>query len=160
MEEKTINDDLRIDKDSLDEEWLMQSILNHKYGLFLAEAKQKWNRAKEKTKTIKSELILEANKGGKDLIGTSATVASVDAWVRTQPEYKDAKEDEIECEFKVNILESAVFSFQQRKAALENEVQLWRGSYYGEPKDKTMDDEIDNNKRSRQRKNLNRGKHE
>jgi hypothetical protein len=128
-------DDISIDPESLDLEWLRHSNKFMKYSKLKAEAKRDLDKAKEKKKTIRSQLILEARKGGENLIGCKPTDSSVEAWYRTQDEYIEAIEELADAEYEFNILEGAVFAFQNRKTALENLVKLMLAGYFAAPKE-------------------------
>jgi hypothetical protein len=130
--------DLEIDPESLDLEWLRHSNIFMKYSEQKADAKRELDRANEKVKTIRSELILEARKGGEELIGVKPTDSIVEAWYRVQDKYIDVITEKIEAEFSYNILDGAVYAFQNRKTALENLVKLMIAGYFAgpvEPKD-------------------------
>ena len=134
--------DISIDPESLDLEWLRHSSTFMQYSELKAEAKRELDRAKEKKKTIRSELILRARKGGPDLIGCKVTDQTVEAWYRTQEGYIDAVEELADAEYEHNILDGAIFAFQNRKTALENLVKLMLAGYFAapsEPKDVSRD---------------------
>jgi hypothetical protein len=112
---------------------LKQPQLYRKYAELKADAKLKLNKAHENVKVVRSELVLKAKRGGEELLGCKATDPVTEAYYRTHEKYKKAKEEMIQAEYEYNILEGAVWSFQQRKEALENEVKLWAGSYFAGP---------------------------
>lgn len=152
-------DNLKIDINALEEEWLNQPRLYAKYSKIKAEAKADMDRAAEKVKTVRSELILEARKGGKDLLGFNPTDSSIEAWYRTQKKWLNAREEYIDAEYEYNILDGAVFAFSQRKYALENLVSLWIGNYYSSPREnsrKNIKEKVVNAEDDRQREFLNK----
>ena len=152
--------DLEIDQDSLDREWLRQPHLFMKYSELSAEAKHKMDKAAERVKTIRSQLILQATEGGEELIGVKVNMQTVEAWYRTQDDYKMAKQEFNSAEYTYNILQGAVFAFQQRKTALERLVELWRGGYFSSPKERPSEDgkSIVDQAQDRQRKRLSRNR--
>ncbi len=123
--------DLAIDIHDLAREWLYQPLLFMKYSEELAKARKRLAFQEEKIKVIRSELIKEAS--NKSEGGKSADLR--EAYYRTHPKHKEAKEKEIELAYEVNILESAVFAFNQRKVALENDVKLLIAQYFAGPKE-------------------------
>lgn len=127
--------DVKIDPGQLDVEWLEQSMLFRKYSDLKAEASKAAKMAHEHLKTVRSELRLEAAEGGKELLGVKDTNDNIDAWVRSHPRYKEAKQEQIEAEFEYEMLDGAVFAFHQRKAALENLVSLLNANYFAKPRE-------------------------
>lgn len=131
-EQREYHEDLSIDPGKLDEEWLEQAHLYMHYAGQLAHAKMALHRAKENVKTTRSKLILEA-KSEAAPAGKNPTAQVVEAYYRTHEDYMNAKAEEIEAEFDVNVLEAGVFAMHQRKTALENEVRLCMGEYFAGP---------------------------
>ena len=129
--------DVSIDKLRLDEEWLTHGNRMIRVTRLKAEAKRIWDRAVEKKKTIRSELILQAKgKDGDKLLKVEKITDSViEAWYRTQQKYIDAKEAEIEAEFDYNELDGAVLAFTHRKNGLQDLVQLHITGYWSDPKE-------------------------
>lgn len=131
--------DLTIDPAALDEEWLEQPSLYGFYARELAHARRRRDRAHEKVKVVRSELILNAHKG-KTTLGSKPTGPMVEAYYRNHKKHREAKDDLDEATFEVNIYEAAVFAFNQRKEALANLVRLHMAEYFhveGLPKDLT-----------------------
>lgn len=128
----TYEQELTIDTEALDVEWLEQPKLFMKYSRKKARALLDAKKAQERLKTVRSELVMDAHSGamGKDV---KVTKDSVDAWVRSQSEYVEAKEEQIQMEFEADIYDAAVFAFHQRKAALENLVTLHGQQYFAGP---------------------------
>lgn len=126
--------DLEIDIEELEIEWVRHSVVSNKYSDLKADAKLVLDRTEEKKKTIRSQLILQAQKGNaEDLEDVKLTDKNVEAWYRTQPEYIKAVEERNQAEYEYNILTGVVFNFNDRKTALENLVKLCLGSYYSGP---------------------------
>lgn len=127
-------EDLEIDPDALDVEWLEQPRRFMKYCRAAREADRKAKRAHEKLKTVRSELVNKANEDPMTLLGIAKpTAQAVEAFYRTQQNYKDAKAEWVEAEHERDVLNDAVFAFQQRKMALENLVRLISLDYFKSP---------------------------
>jgi len=127
-------DDLAIDPDDLVEEWLKHPSMYFQYSELLSIAKRKMAIAHERIKVVRSELIKKAHKHPKKhLKGMKLTAPVVEAYYRDHEDHKEAKEDLINAEFDVSILEAAVWSFSHRKKALENLVQLLSLRYFAGP---------------------------
>lgn len=127
--------DIKIDENSLDVEWLEHSKIAIKYAQLSAEKRKQAKHAEEKTKTIRSELINEANADPDNTIGKSKPNAGdLEAYYRTHPRYKEAKEEEIEAQHEADMAELAQkeISYGRRKA-LENLVTLHGQMYFAGP---------------------------
>lgn len=130
--------DLAIDPYCLDEDWLKQSGLFMKYSVMAADAQKRRDQAKEKLDVVKAELdrSIRENPGINNKYKLEKiTEAVVTSTILVQPEYKVASDELIEANYELNILQSAVRAFDHKRAALENEVKLWLGSYFSGPKE-------------------------
>ncbi len=127
-------DDLGINIMELAEECLEQSQRYGYYAKELAYARRRRDRANERVKTIRSEKVREA-KAGTTWAGKSPTGQMVEAYYRTNEEYVAAKEDAVEREFEVHLMEAAVYAFAQRRDSLEYLVRLGLGEWYAGPPD-------------------------
>jgi len=126
-------EDLEIDPDALDTEWMNQPRLYQRYAEQLAIADREAKHRKEKMDTKRAELTLQAHMDGIDGL-EKLTEAKVSAWIQTHPEYQAVKEDLIEAEYEAQLLKGAVMAFSQRKNALENLVILHGQQYFASPK--------------------------
>jgi len=120
--------DLEINPHFLDAEWLDQSRRYMKYAKALAHANKAKAQAEERVKTLRSELVNEAK-------GTEAgkNAATLEAFYRTDEDYKEAKRAFIDASLNADLINGAVFAFQMRKVALENMVRMALSEYYSEP---------------------------
>jgi len=125
--------DITINPDELDVEWLRQSFLVGKYGKELADAEERTRRAEEKVKVIRSEIILEVNKNGIPGGGEKTTAQTIEAYYRTHEDYIDAKKDLSDALHNQQIIQVAVSSLHQKRAALENLVKLLTADYFSGP---------------------------
>jgi len=128
MEDSEYKQDLKIDTEALEFEWRDQSELFMKYSELSALAKKTAKKIIERTKILRSELILEARQSGE-----AKNASQEEAYYRGKPDYQKAIELQIEAEFEADILDGAVFAFHQRKTALENLVRLAAQSYFATP---------------------------
>jgi len=132
--------ELAIDLHRLEEEWAMQPQLYMKYSELAAQAQLDRDKAKERLDVVRAEID--------DKIRTEPLVygAPVDksgnpklteAWISgtiiLQPEYSEQVGKINNLNYEMNILRSAVTSFDHKKKALENEVTLWSGGYWSAP---------------------------
>lgn len=129
--------DITIDCEALDIEWLDQAVLARKYINHYAFLKKKWMLAQEKVKIVKAELIKQANDDPDKYLGEGVkpTNPNVEAYYRTHPRHKQAKEEWIEAQYEMEMAEGAKGEIcNTRKKALENLVILHGQSYFAGPR--------------------------
>ena len=129
-------EDMYIDETALDIEILEQATLALKYGRYWAECRERVTRAEENIKVVRSELIKLANQDPDKYLGDGIkpTGPNIEAFYRSHPDHKEAKEEWIEAQFELDMAEVAKneISFT-RKAALENLVRLHGQQYFAGP---------------------------
>lgn len=136
MDEIDYERDISIDESALDVEWLEQAQLGLKYGRFIARLHKKVTLADEKKKTVRSELIMEANKFPVKCCGKDKpNAADIEAYYRNHPDYKEAVQNLIDAQYEAEYGEVAKNEIcWTRKAALENLVKLHGQMYFAGPK--------------------------
>lgn len=127
--EYNYDSDLKIDKHHLDEEFLQQPRLFMKWTKIAARAKKEMDEAQERLKILRSELILEYKSEYK-----AATNPQIEAYYRTDKRYIDAKQELIDAEFNMNVMNDAKYAFIQRKTSLEYLYKQWADEYYSDPR--------------------------
>lgn len=134
-EKRNYDEDLTIDPDALDVEWLRQPQLYFDYARQSAEAEDALKRAEQSMKVIRSELVLEASDPDSGVLGKGIkpTAPTVEAYYRNHPKHQAAKERFFKASFEAEMLRNAVFAFTQRKVALENMVRLHGSGYFSGP---------------------------
>lgn len=137
MKEKDYSEDIEVDVNALDVEWLIHPNKVYTYTKLLADAVDIKNRTKEKLDVTYSELYLEAK--GKD--GTipdiplkKITEATIDNWIKINPRYKEANREYLEALHNTDILRGVVTAMEARKSALSNLVSLFLANYFSSPK--------------------------
>lgn len=134
--ENNYQEDLRIDPDYLDTEWLNQPKLASKYGKIWAQAQKKVAEAEENIKVIRAELIAQVTENPEKYLGSGmkATVATIEAYYRNHKKHKEAKQEWIEAQYEANMAEVAKWEIgNSRKTALENLVKLHGQNYFAGP---------------------------
>lgn len=125
--------DLQIDPTALDVEWLEQSRLFMKYAEAAAQAKKEVDRLKERLDVVKAKadhaIREEPQKYGVEKV----TELAVTAAVAQEKNVRQSLANLIDARYKLEILNSAVRAFEQRKTALENMVRLHGASYFAGP---------------------------
>lgn len=127
--------DLEIDLNSLDLELINQPTLYAKYSNAWAIAIREQARAKEKLNMVKADMDTKARKSW-EILGFEKRPSEpqIATWIPNQEMYKSANFEYIEATYRVNILETAKWAFEQRKKSLEHLVSLYLSNYFIEPK--------------------------
>jgi len=129
--------DLRIDPDFLDAEFLNHPALFMKYAEQSAKANKLAKEAEERVKTLRSELVKNANEDPDTYLGKGVkpTAPVVEAFYRTDEDYQEAKQEMIDAQYDADMLTNIVFAFQARKLTLENLVRLQGQNYFSSPQE-------------------------
>jgi hypothetical protein len=137
MKEKEINykEDVKIDFDNLDLEWVDQPELARRYARHLSSLKREVGRLEEKKKTIRSALINEINRDPAKYTGKDRpNAADIEAAYRTDKEYIETVEELLdaqeEAEYGEHVYNEISFT---KKKALEQLVQLYISQYFAGP---------------------------
>jgi len=131
-----IEKDLHIDCEALDIECLNQANLAWKYINLAHQARKKARQAEEYLKTIRSELIAKVNKDSEGCVNKAKpNVHDIEAYYRTHKQYKAAKTEMIDAQLEADLVQQGkdLFVFQ-RKASLENLINLHGQQYFAGPK--------------------------
>ena len=126
-DDTTYAEDIAIDPDLLDEEWLKQPGLYFKWAAQLADATDTHDKIWERLKVRRSELTRES----KDHGATNAGLQ--EAYYREHKDHQALKAELADAKFQINMIQGAVNAMAHRKAALENLVKLWSNEYFSSP---------------------------
>ncbi len=146
-----------INLDDLHEEWRSHAGKRKKYADEVTHLEKVKQKAHEKVKVVRSQLIKEAKE---------AKLSSADlreAFYREHNDHKVAKDNQIEAEYELGMAWNALIAFDDRKYALQDEVKLWIKNYFATPREERMveggkriDDSIKGEKVEKHRKGINR----
>lgn len=127
--------DLRIDKDALEECLVEQPELYGKWSTAWAEAVKERDQSKEQLNLVKADLDMKLRKSW-DILGfdKKPTDMAITTWICAQKDYRDANFHLIQATYNVNVLEAAKWAFQHRKDALDNLTKLFLSNYYSDSK--------------------------
>jgi len=123
-------EDLKIDPNYLDAEFLNHSLLFMKYAQESARSNKAAKAAEEHVKTVRSQIIKRCKESG-----DKHTETTLEAAYRLDPEYIEAKQEWIEATFYADLCNNAVFAMQSRKSALENLIRLHGQEYFSTPQE-------------------------
>jgi len=128
-------EEIVIDADALDVEWLHQPQLFIKYGEACVSAELKYDKAKEYLEFIKADLDSEIRSN--PVIHTQSdkkpTEGRISSLILINEKYKEALTEYNKAKKQFKILSIALKAFDQRKYALENLVRLHGQSYFSSP---------------------------
>lgn len=123
-----------IDRSRLDEEWVKQPDLVDEYVRLLPDAKLKVNTLEAKLKLVEAELRHEIRS---DLVTFGLrgkpTKDEIDAAVVMHDRYKEAVRRLNQAKHRVDVINAALKTLDNRKAALEDLVKLFGMGYFAKP---------------------------
>ena len=126
-------DDILIDPDRLDVEWINQPVLFNQYSRKCAEAKRQLDEVKSNLDVVRAETAKKVRSDPKKYKIEKVTESQINDAVMTSVKYMQANDELIEARFEADLLLSAVRAFDQRKTALENLVRLLGQDYFAAP---------------------------
>ena len=132
-EELNYEQDVSIDEDSLDTEWLEQPRLMLKYSRFLSQTRAELEKAKERMEITKAELDKEVRTDPESYGLAKITEGAVQSAITTSERFQKAQEKYREAQYNVNMAQSAVKAVDGKKDALENLVRLYGQQYFAGP---------------------------
>lgn len=132
--EYSFENDVEIDPFNLDAEVLSYPRLVGQYAALAAEANKAAKLAEEKVKTLRSELVKEANTVDNILgKGVKPTVQTIEAYYRTDEDYKEAKQAMIEAQFEADIMNGCVSAINSKRYMLSESLRLISMEYFSTP---------------------------
>lgn len=127
--------DVKIDPDALDVCWLEQADLMRRYAVHAAQTERELDNAKEALDTGKAEIemLIRADPASWGL--EKVTEGAIQSTIQLQDQYEELNTRYIDAKYEHNVARAAVRAIEQRRAALENLVQLLKASYFAGPKE-------------------------
>ena len=126
-------DDMYIDENALDVEFLEQPELMVKYSTLLAEAKQERDLIKEELDLEKAELDLDIRDNPEKYKLGKVTEAAITNTIIQEEEYRSILAKFNKANFEINVLQGVVNAIDARKSSLENLVKLHGQEYFAGP---------------------------
>lgn len=127
-------DDVSIDKHSLDEELVRQPNLFMLYAKEVVEAIVTRDRAKENLDVVKAMLDAEIRNNWETVFEKKPTETAITNWIIQQEKYKEVVENYIEAKKQASILEAAKEAMNHKKSSLGKLVELFLAGYYSDVK--------------------------
>lgn len=156
-----MNEDIfEIDLERLDQEWVSQPKLYHKYALKSADADDKVTRAKANLDLVEAEVALLIRSKPEKFGLKKGTDKEVNAAITVHKLYREAQDALHESMHTADIFRAKLRSLEHRKRALEKAVDLRLANYFSEPRaskqSKEAMDEADKDKVFGKKKKPNR----
>ena len=126
-------EDIRIDEDALDIEWLNQPRLMLKYSKISAEAKMEMLLRKENLDLVKADLDKEIRSDPEKFGVVKITETAVSNTIISHKLYKEANTAYLQAQYEADIAKGAVSAVEHKKDALENLVRLFGQNYFAGP---------------------------
>ena len=128
-------EDLRIDRDALEECLVEQPEMYAKWSDAWAQAVKERDEAKEALNLVKADLDMRVRKGW-DILGfeKKPTDMAITTWICAHTDYRNSNFHLIQATYNVNVLEAAKWAFQHRKDSLDNLTKLFLSNYYSDSK--------------------------
>jgi hypothetical protein len=126
-------EDLDINPDALDLEWLRQSSLMMKYTKLAAKANREVDRAKEKLDVTKAGLDKAIRKDPQQYEIEKLTEGSVFAAIIVQGSYTEDNGLYLQAKYEADMAKGAVRALEHKKDSLEGLVKLYLSGYFSGP---------------------------
>lgn len=129
-------EDLEIDPNALDNEWLNIAHLNHQYGEASADAKRDMEGAKEAVDMIMATVGLEIRRNPKKYnLEDKITEGTISATILLDSRVQKAKQVYATKRHEYDVVQSAVWAVKAKESSLENLVKLLQMDYFAGPRE-------------------------
>lgn len=125
---------LEIDDLQLDKEWGEQPKLAFTYLRKLAIARHRMDEAKAELELEEARLGQKMREFPERFGLSKVTEKAIESAIITHDDYQEALSEYNDCKYKVDLIDAAVKSIDQRKYALQKKVELFGMEYFSEPK--------------------------
>ena len=126
-------EDIRIDEDALDIEWLNQPRLMLKYSKISAEAKMEMLLRKENLDLVKADLDKEIRSDPEKFGVVKITETAVSNTIISHKLYKEANTAYLQAQYEADIAKGSLSAVEHKKDALENLERLFGQNYFAGP---------------------------
>ena len=133
MRELEFEEDVRIDADALDVEWLQQAALMGKYCRHAASIANLVDITKERLDVIRAQLDKDIRSAPNKYAIEKITEGAIQGAITLQEVYQQVSRDLINARYEFEMAKAAVRAIDQRKDALENLVRLHGQQYFAGP---------------------------
>lgn len=127
-------EDITIDPEALDVEWLRQAALTFKYTAHAAQTRADMDYAREKLDLQRAELDKKIRNSPEAYGITKMTEGALQSVVLANKDYQYAAQLYNNARFENEMAQAAIRAIQDKKTALENLVRLHASNYFAGPK--------------------------
>jgi hypothetical protein len=149
--QNSFENDLQIDKFSLDDEWLNQSILYYTWSKNQADAVAERDKAKQQLELTKSQLDVNIRSFPDRYKIEKVTEAAVQNTIIADSSYQEALSEYQTAVYNVNVLSGGLEALNHKKYALENLTKLFLSGYWTEAR---VQNNISSDSREKQEKQI------
>jgi len=133
MDNLNYEEDVQIDHNALDVEWVQQPELMRKYTHHAADTKRDMDNAKERLEVGRAKLDMDIRNNPTKYGLEKTTESAVQSTIILQGEYQKLSRDYTDAKYENDVAMAVVRAVDQRKTALENLVRLLNASYFAGP---------------------------
>lgn len=126
-------EDVEINPEALDVEWVRQPRTFMQYAREAAKARDALDRAKEAHEVVRAEVSLDVRKNPGKYNLEKVTEGSIESVLLLNEQCKEASDKLATARYEAEITSSAVRAMDMKKSALENLVRLHGQSYFAGP---------------------------
>lgn len=126
--------DISIDEQALDVEWLRQAAIMFRYAKHAADTKKEVDEAKERLDVGKAQLEMSIRSEPEKYGISKVTESAIQSALLLQAEYQRLTQNYIDAKYENDVAAAVVRAVDQKKTALENLVKLLGVSYFAGPK--------------------------
>lgn len=126
-------EDVSIDGDALDQEWLNQPSLMMKYCRIVAEANKRVDETKEMLDVVRAGLDKDIRRHPEHYDVDKVTEAGISSIIIVQESYTEAMGEYLQVKYEAEMAKAAVRALEHKKDALENLVRLYGQNYFSGP---------------------------
>jgi len=126
-------EDVRINPDALDVEWLRQAELMKKYAAHSADTKREMDEIKERLEITKARIEMEVRSNPEKYELPKVTEGAIQSAIILQKEYQEIVQEYTNAKYENDVAIAVVRAIDQKKTALENLVKLMAASYFAGP---------------------------
>lgn len=125
--------DVSIDGNALDQEWLQQPSLMYKYCQMSAAANKRVDETKEMLDVVRAGLDKDIRRYPEKYEVEKITDKVVESLIIVQESYTEAMGEFLQVKYEADMAKSAVRALEHKKDSLENLVKLYGLQYYSVP---------------------------
>lgn len=127
-------EDIEIDEEMLDVDWLNQPKLFMQYSRHYAQMRRSVDETKQALDVVKAEVDRDIRNDPEKYNIEKVTEGSIQSAILTSKKYKEAYKEYLDAKYESDMAGAAVQAFEHRKVALENLVRLHGQQYFAGPR--------------------------